>query len=114
MKDPLVDSLYNFSYIQNPFGFAISRKSNNQVLFNTSGSTFNGLIVSSILIGFFYFILTLFEFKFEDPYLEISAQRPGKGSTYGLGERTHSVKLDLNVTYTIYNHGPNFFKLYNF
>ncbi|KAL9664940.1 hypothetical protein QQ045_020349 [Rhodiola kirilowii] len=77
-----------FSYTSNPFGFAVRRKSNNDVLFNTTAEAsdaFNNLI-------------------FKDQYLEISTRLPKSASLYGLGENTqpHGIKIRPNEPYTLY------------
>ncbi|GLJ21746.1 hypothetical protein SUGI_0405690 [Cryptomeria japonica] len=72
-----------FSYIVNPFGFAISRKSNGDVLFNSS--SYGNLV-------------------FKDQYLEITTSLPTSTSLYGLGENTQSngIKILPNQPYTLY------------
>uniref|UniRef100_A0A7N0VHB9 Alpha-glucosidase n=1 Tax=Kalanchoe fedtschenkoi TaxID=63787 RepID=A0A7N0VHB9_KALFE len=77
-----------FSFTTNPFGFAVRRKSNNDVLFNTtaySSSAFNNLI-------------------FKDQYLEVSTSLPSSASLYGLGENTqpHGIKIRPKEPYTLY------------
>ncbi|KAL8105936.1 hypothetical protein AgCh_029668 [Apium graveolens] len=73
-----------FSYTQDPFSFAVTRKSNGQTLFNSSTS-FSNLV-------------------FKDQYLEISTTLPKDASLYGLGENTqpHGIKLSPNEPYTLY------------
>lgn len=75
-------SLYDFSYTQNPFSFAISRKSSGQVLFNTSGQS-------------------LF---FEDQFLQISTSMASDATLYGLGERIVPFKLPQE-DFVIWNNG---------
>lgn len=79
---------YDFSYTSKPFGFAIRRKSNNEVIFNTTSnpqSPFNGLI-------------------FKDQYIEISSQLDNRSplNVYGLGEHIVSLRLPLNSMYTLF------------
>lgn len=78
------DTLYDFSYQENPFGFSVVRKDNGEVLFNTSGNS-------------------LF---FKDQYLEVTSPIPASASLYGFGERTGSAGLQLprnGVPITIWN-----------
>lgn len=81
-----------FSYTDEPFGFAITRRSNGEVLFNSTPSTdekaipsFNNLV-------------------FKDQYLEISTQLPKDSAIFGLGEGTHPAGLRLakGHTYTLW------------
>ncbi|KAL7171216.1 hypothetical protein ACSBR2_035960 [Camellia fascicularis] len=77
-----------FSYIADPFGFAVKRKSNCQTLFNSScdkSDPYGHLV-------------------FKDQYLEISTRLPKDASLYGLGENTqpHGIKLYPNDPYTLY------------
>ncbi|KAJ6429778.1 hypothetical protein OIU84_021222 [Salix udensis] len=77
-----------FSYIADPFSFAVKRKSNGQTLFNSSSG-------GSESFG---------EMVFKDQYLEISTQLPKDASLYGLGENTqpHGIKLYPGDPYTLY------------
>ncbi|GMN38541.1 hypothetical protein TIFTF001_007768 [Ficus carica] len=77
-----------FSFKADPFGFAVKRKSDGQVLFNTSSD-------ESDPLG---------ELVFKDQYLEISTRLPKDASLYGLGENTqpHGIKLYPNDPYTLY------------
>ena len=76
------DCNYEFSYTVKPFGFAVTRKEDGEVIFNTSVPTplldgtplFNGLV-------------------FTDQYIEISTQLPNQPSLYGLGEQVTSLQL---------------------
>ncbi|XP_047314192.1 alpha-xylosidase 1-like [Impatiens glandulifera] len=77
-----------FSYVPNPFGFAVKRKSDGQILFNSSAEKsdpYNNLV-------------------FKDQYLEISTRLPTDASLYGLGENTqpNGIKLNPNDPYTLY------------
>ncbi|KAK9118461.1 hypothetical protein Scep_016554 [Stephania cephalantha] len=77
-----------FSYRADPFGFAVKRRSNGDVLFNSSadgGDPFGDLV-------------------FKDQYLEISTKLPKEASIYGLGENTQpsGIKLQPNDPYTLY------------
>ncbi|XP_047340734.1 alpha-xylosidase 1-like [Impatiens glandulifera] len=77
-----------FSYVADPFGFSVERRSNGQVLFNSSAEQsdpYNNLV-------------------FKDQYLELSTRLPVNASLYGLGENTqpHGIKLYPNDPYTLY------------
>ncbi|KAF3431855.1 hypothetical protein FNV43_RR26591 [Rhamnella rubrinervis] len=92
-KNPITVSEYSgsaftFSYTVDPFGFAVRRKSDGQVLFNSSSE-------QSDPFG---------EMVFKDQYLEISTRLPKSASLYGLGENTqpHGIKLYPNDPYTLY------------
>lgn len=92
-KSPITVSEYSgaeliFSYTADPFGFAVKRKSDKQVLFNSSSD-------SSDPYG---------ELVFKDQYLEISTKLPKDASLYGLGENSqpHGIKLYPNDPYTLY------------
>lgn len=78
-----VDDLnYEFSYTPQPFGFAITRVEDGEVIFNTTAPhphadgipLFNGLV-------------------FTDQYIEISTQLPNTPAIYGLGEKVTSLML---------------------
>ena len=85
------ESLIKISYTQNPFGFAVTRISNNEVLFNSTPSagsaggvhSFNSMVL-------------------KDQYLEISTQIPASATLFGLGESTRPDGLPLakGRTYT--------------
>lgn len=70
------------------FGFAVSRRSTGDVVFDTTGA---GAAAPGIV--------------FKDQYLELSSSLPeGRSSLYGLGERTRrSFRLVQNETLTIWN-----------
>jgi alpha-D-xyloside xylohydrolase len=92
-KNPITVQEYSgseliFSYIADPFSFAVKRKSNGQTLFNSSSD-------GSESFG---------EMVFKDQYLEISTQLPKDASLYGLGENTqpHGIKLYPGDPYTLY------------
>ncbi|KAG6550295.1 hypothetical protein Mapa_008256 [Marchantia paleacea] len=81
-------SKLKFSYTSSPFGFAISRVSTGEVLFNstpTSESAFRPLV-------------------FKDQYLEISTALPPNSALYGLGESTRpdGLRLSAGRTYTLW------------
>lgn len=80
---------YSFSYTENPFGFAVTRNSDNQVLFNSSvpsSATWNGL-------------------EFADQYLSLTTQLPSNSNIYGIQESTQSNGFKLTPsTYTLWNH----------
>jgi len=67
------EAKYQFSYIPNPFSFAVTRKSDGAVLFDSN---------------------TLRSLVFKDLYVEISNKIPTNANIYGLGERVHSLRLD--------------------
>ncbi|KAL6969844.1 NAD(P)H-dependent D-xylose reductase (XR) [Sarracenia purpurea var. burkii] len=77
-----------FSYTADPFAFAVKRKSNGQILFNSSSDESDPY--SSLV--------------FKDQYLEISTKLPNDASLYGLGENTqpHGIKLHPGDPYTLY------------
>jgi alpha-glucosidase/alpha-D-xyloside xylohydrolase len=93
------EKLLAVTYTTHPFGFAITRISNGEVLFNStpaaapaddsssssSSSSFNPMV-------------------FKDQYLEISTQLPGTASLFGLGESTRPDGLQLKQgrTYTLW------------
>ena len=85
-----------FTYTAEPFGFAIVRRSNGEVLFNSSAST-NTNADGSKSQSFNNMI-------FKDQYLEISSQLPGKSALYGLGESTRpdGLRLTPGRTYTLW------------
>ncbi|KAH9866138.1 hypothetical protein J1614_008702 [Plenodomus biglobosus] len=65
------DALLDVSIVEEPFSFAVTRKSNGETLFNTSGST---------LI-------------FESQYWRLRTSLPKNPNLYGLGEHTDSLRL---------------------
>ncbi|KAI8943130.1 hypothetical protein NX059_001161 [Plenodomus lindquistii] len=65
------DALLDVSIVEEPFSFAVTRKSNGETLFNTSGST---------LI-------------FESQYWRLRTSLPKDPNLYGLGEHTDSLRL---------------------
>jgi len=78
---------YSVSFTQRPFGISVTRRTNNQTIFNsTSSGLFNDLV-------------------FEDHYLEISTEI-GDGvnppNIYGLGEREYKIRLDVGKVYVIW------------
>jgi alpha-glucosidase/alpha-D-xyloside xylohydrolase len=92
------EKLLAVTYTTHPFGFAITRISNGEVLFNStpaapaddsssssSSSSFNPMV-------------------FKDQYLEISTQLPVTASLFGLGESTRPDGLQLKQgrTYTLW------------
>ncbi|KAN0034008.1 hypothetical protein ACTFIV_000488 [Dictyostelium citrinum] len=78
---------YLIEFTNNPFGFAATRISTGEVLFNTtqpSDCSFNGLIYSNY-------------------YLELSTSfTESNPNIYGLGERTSQLRLFNNFTYTLF------------
>ncbi|KAJ3694414.1 hypothetical protein LUZ60_009894 [Juncus effusus] len=79
---PFAGSELIFSFKPDPFSFSITRKFNNEILFDTSNS----------------------DFIFKDQYIQISTKLPKDASLYGLGENTQpsGIKLKPNDPYTIY------------
>lgn len=84
---------YVFSYTENPFGFAITRASNGDVLFNTSAPNADGTS------------WPFNNFVFADQFWELSTSLPSQASLYGLGESTQTggVQLSTGSTYTLWN-----------
>ncbi|GMH45019.1 hypothetical protein BSKO_12976 [Bryopsis sp. KO-2023] len=83
-KFPESDRGYKVEYTEDPFGFSIVRKSNKEVLFNTSEH----------------------RFIFKDQYIEITSTIPEDAALYGLGESTKSGGLRLKRdgrTITLWN-----------
>jgi alpha-D-xyloside xylohydrolase len=92
LKDAKVHELA-VSYTRRPFGFAVTRISTGDVLFNSTPPA------SGVSGGFLFNSLV-----FKDQYLEISTQLPSGASLYGLGESTRpdGLKLKPNNTYTLW------------
>ena len=65
--------LYDFGYTTQPFGFSITRRSTGHVLFNSTPSSFNGLV-------------------FENQFLQLSTSLVSQ-RIYGLGEHVTPLKL---------------------
>lgn len=68
---PCIDSDLNISIIESPFSFSVSRKSNQDILFDTSNAPF----------------------IFEDQYWRLSTSLPEDPNLYGLGEHTDPLRL---------------------
>ncbi|CAJ2500898.1 Uu.00g037510.m01.CDS01 [Anthostomella pinea] len=68
------DAAIQFSLIEEPFSFSISRTSSGEVLFNTNGS----------------------QLVFESQYLYLKTQLPDDPNIYGLGEHSDSFRLPTN------------------
>lgn len=71
--------LYSFSYSQNPFSFAITRKSDGEKVFDSNVAGMDSLV-------------------FEDEYLEISSTMPKDANVYGLGEVVSSFRRNTTGT----------------
>jgi alpha-glucosidase len=71
---PCSDSDLHISIVESPFSFAVSRKSNQDVLFDTSSAPF----------------------VFEDQYWRLATSLPEDPNLYGLGE--HTDRMRLNTT----------------
>lgn len=87
------------TYTKKPFGFAITRISNGDVLFNSTPPLVTTKHGDNNLTTLFNGLV------FKDQYLEISTQLPSKQSTLlGLGEttRTEGLKLTKGRTYTLW------------
>lgn len=86
-EDNFASRTLDFSYVMDPFSFAIRRRSTGEVLFSTA----------RLSEGFGSMV-------FKDQYLEVSTQIPRSASLYGLGESTRSKGLKLNQgeTYTLW------------
>lgn len=77
-----------FSYKADPFSFSVKRKSNGDVLFDSTAKDDDPY--SSLV--------------FKDQYLEISTRLPETAALYGLGENTQpgGIRLRPNDPYTLY------------
>ncbi|KAI3453023.1 hypothetical protein Pfo_009686 [Paulownia fortunei] len=77
-----------FAYTADPFSFSVKRKSNGQILFDSSSDESDPYS----------------DLVFKDQYLELSTKLPKDASLYGLGENTqpHGIKLYPNDPYTLY------------
>ncbi|KAI8069486.1 alpha glucosidase [Gongronella butleri] len=69
---------YDFKYTQNPFGFQVIRKSDNEIVFDTVKQPF----------------------VFEDQYIELTSALPHNANVYGLGETTEPFRKDTNKNVT--------------
>lgn len=69
---PSVDSLLQFTFVENPFSFAITRKASNSTLFNTTGT----------------------QLIFESQYVRLRTSLPPNPNLYGLGEHSDSFRLE--------------------
>ena len=81
------------TYTKKPFGFAVTRTLNNEVLFNSTPPATTA--ADSLLFH---------PLVFKDQYLEISTQLPSSATLFGLGESTTSDGLALKKgrTYTLF------------
>ena len=72
----------SFSYTSSPFSFAVTRKSNNETIFNTQGS----------------------DLIFESQYLRLRTSLPQSPNIYGLGEDTDAFRRNTtNYTRTLWS-----------
>lgn len=78
------------TYTEKPFGFAVTRTSNNEVLFNSTPPATDDPLFHPLI--------------FKDQYLEISTQLPSSATLFGLGESTTADGLALKKgrTYTLF------------
>eukprot|EP01018_Ginkgo_biloba_P029326 Gb_24065 [translate_table: standard] len=84
------DPELQFNYTTNPFGFAITRRSTGEVLFNSTVDDENGKSFGNLV--------------FKDQYLEISTTLPSSALLYGVGENTRpTFSLSHNTSYTLWN-----------
>jgi alpha-D-xyloside xylohydrolase len=88
-------NLLAITYTKKPFGFAITRISNGEVLFNSTPIAAESSSSSSSIFN---------AMVFKDQYLEISTQLPNTASLFGLGESTRpdGLKLPHNQTSTLF------------
>lgn len=81
VEEPNVVSDLEFSWTNDPsFGFEVTRKSTNDVLFSTKGS----------------------QIVFENQFVEFKSALPRNHNLYGLGESVHGFRLGNNYTKTYY------------
>lgn len=81
-KVPAALAELDFKYTTTPFSFQVIRKSNREVLFDTTG---HALV-------------------FEQQYLRLQTSLPPHANIYGLGEHTNTFRLpDNNLTRTLWN-----------
>jgi alpha-glucosidase len=81
VEEPNVVSELEFSWTNDPsFGFEVTRKSTNDVLFSTKGT----------------------KLVFENQFAEFKSSLPERYNLYGLGESIHGFKLGNNYTKTFY------------
>lgn len=88
--------LIKLTYTTNPFGFAVVRIANDEVLFNsTPSATFSLNDDASHSFN---------SMVFKDQYLEISTHLPSSATLFGLGERTqpHGLPLVKGKTYSLW------------
>lgn len=112
--------LYEFSWTENPFGFAVERVSDGDVIFNTTspqGSPDTAVFHDSARSPSHATThgkestdakeMATSEFNgliFEEQYIEFSSVLPSEPAIYGLGERVDSLLLDANdKVYTMFN-----------
>jgi alpha-glucosidase len=77
----------DFSMQEEPFSFSVTRKSNGQVLFNTTGQTL----------------------VFESQYLRLRTSLPSNSNIYGLGENADPIRHDpQNYSHVDWNSGQPF------
>jgi len=79
------DSKFSVKFNKSPFSLKITRKSDNQVLFDTNVSP-----------------LGLSNLVFKDQYLQLATRLPKNSALFGLGESIRDIKLGY-TTYTMWN-----------
>ena len=84
---PSADSLLSFSYVENPFSFAVQRKDTKETLFNTSGT----------------------DLIFETQYIRLRTSLPDDPYIYGLCEDSDPLRRSTtNYSRTFWNVGDSF------
>lgn len=90
------ESLIKLTYTTEPFGFAVTRIANNEVLFNSTPSVTTSLEGTESP--------SFNSMVFKDQYLEISTHLPSSATLFGLGESTRPEGLPLlkGKTYSLW------------
>src|SRR5207248_1729582 len=93
---------YEFSFTRLPFGFAITRKSDGEVIFNTTAPCLES--VGGDRRARAPRSAVLFQgLQYSNQHLQISTQLPEVPTVYGLGERVDHFQLQYGYTYTLWN-----------